>query len=198
VNGPLAGYEAEFRARFCLSWATRSNRLHGRWDCSAISARGWNERARGSAPWRDIEVLAAFSVYLRQRGRQLTSAQALRPVTAYLDEMGVLPPLPSASGPVEVVLAEYGSYLLRCAAWPPRPCRANQDRATLRNGLPSPAQGVDGQWAPSSAGDVVRFVTRAGAGYKAKTVNEIVVGLRSFLRFCHAAGLIDRPRGKRR
>jgi hypothetical protein len=43
-----------------------------------------------------------------------------------------------------------------------------------------------GQWAPMSAGDVAGFVTRAGAGYKPKTVNEIVVALRSFLRFCYA------------
>jgi hypothetical protein len=46
--------------------------------------------------------------------------------------------------------------------------------------------GGHGQWAPMSAGDVAGFVTRAGAGYKPKTVNEIVVALRSFLRFCYA------------
>ena len=37
-----------------------------------------------------------------------------------------------------------------------------------------------------SAGDVAGFETRTGAGYKPKTVNEIVVALRSFLRFCYA------------
>ena len=37
------------------------------------------------------------------------------------------------------------------------------------------------------------FLRRAGAGHKPKTVNNIVIELRSLLRFLYAMGLVDAP-----
>ena len=45
-------------------------------------------------------------------------------------------------------------------------------------------QGTDDGPSDITAVDVAAFTARAGVGYKPKTVNEIVVGLRSLLRFC--------------
>ena len=49
-----------------------------------------------------------------------------------------------------------------------------------------------------SGSDVAAFVRRAGVGHKPKTVNNIVIGLRSFLRFLYADGLIEARCGRRR
>src|ERR1019366_1590284 len=54
--------------------------------------------------------------------------------------------------------------------------------------------GVELDWVGRlGAGDVAAFRRRAGVGLKPKTVNQVAVGLRSFLRFLYSIELIDVP-----
>ncbi|MHB1534421.1 MAG: tyrosine-type recombinase/integrase [Acidimicrobiales bacterium] len=189
ASGPLAVHVGGFRARLIeLGYAQPSVTAQMGLVCDLS---GWLGGRGLGVDALDAEAVAVFAAGRRRSGRLLSSPAALRPLLGYLDTLGVLPAKVAAFGLVDVILADYRRYLLdvRCLAGSTMPGYMKTATRFAAECL----QGPDNELADITAGDVAAFIGRAGVGYKPKTVNEIVVGLRSLLRFLYATGRIDVP-----
>lgn len=128
----------------------------------------------------------------QQQGRALIFTRgSFRPVLDFLRSDGIVPRPARVVTPVEVLLDGYRNYLavdrglvaVTIASYE-RSARMFLSRAC--------ADDV-GRVRRLSAGDVARFVIDVAEGQRASTVNTLVVGVRSLLRYCYSSGLIDTP-----
>ncbi len=112
VAGPLAPFVTGFRVRLeLLGYAPQSRVGHLR---LMADLSGWlGERGLGGSAL-SLQVVDGFVLDRRAVGhREARSARSLRPLLEYLREVGAAP-LPGhqrVAGPVEVMLADYASYL---------------------------------------------------------------------------------------
>jgi hypothetical protein len=189
VRGPLAVHAAGFRQHLLeQGYAPAPVSLHLG---LLTDLSGWLEERGLDVDAIDAELVVTFTAERRRRTRFLSSPRGLRPLLGYLDTLSLLPMPVPAVGTVDVLLVDYRRYLLevRSLAATTMPGYMKTARRFAAECL----RDTDGGLAEITAGDVAAFITRAGAGYRPKTVNEIVVGLRSLLRFMYATGRIDRP-----
>jgi hypothetical protein len=178
VKGPLAVYATGFRQHLLeQGYAPMPVSLHLGLLCDLS---GWlGDRGLGPEAL-DAELVVTFAGERRRRTRYLSSPRGLRPLLGYLDPLSLLPvpggwrrrgrgtagrpPPLSARGALSGGVDDAGL---------PRPPSASRLSVSNRGRRP----GRDHR------GDLAAFITRAGVGYRPRTVNEIVVGLRSLLRF---------------
>ena len=114
VTGPLAPFAEGFGARLeLLGYARQSQAGHLR--LMADLSR-WLVERRLDGSGLSPEAVARFVLDRRAAGRRhARSARSLRPLLEYLREIGAAPAVtpPLVVGPVEVMLADYASYLSR-------------------------------------------------------------------------------------
>lgn len=137
-------------------------------------------------------VIERFLAVRRATYAHHYSAQALRPVLAYLRDEGLVPaeqPVPRPSSPVEVLLARFGRYLV------------------VDRGLTSTVVDAYTHWVTSfvrdvvgaeravigdlTAADVAGFLTARLPSMTRKTAQMTACALRSFLHFLHHENLVD-------
>jgi integrase/recombinase XerD len=189
LSGPLAGYWVGFGEHLIdLGYAP-------------VSVTAQRALFRDVSLWLDsrglgVEALCTdemddFVVPRRRSGRPLHSQRALRPLIGYLGRLGVLSAAVIDRSPLQVLLGDYRRYLVEERSLAPLTVLGYMGTATRFGGecLGVSLDLVGGL----GAGDVAVFMRRAGVGLKPKTVNEIAVGLRSFLRFLYSVELIDVP-----
>jgi len=153
----------------------------------------WLERERLDPAAVDERLVGDLLDVLHGSGRCLMSTpRSFRVVLGCLRSLGVAAPAQvGVLSPVGVLLAQYEHYLVveralgamtakgyvATAAWfLSRTCADDPDRVA---GL--------------SVVDVSSFVSDAGRVRSPRSVNEVVVGVRSLLRYLFLKGLIDRP-----
>lgn len=116
------------------------------------------------------------------------SVKALRPLLDYLGPLGVLPvEEPTAPGPVEALLADYGEYLVGERGLTPGTARGYVDG--VRPFIVARLRGDVLDLAGIMAGDVTGFVLSACPGRAVGSAKLIVCALRSLLRWLHVSGL---------
>ena len=123
----------------------------------------------------------------------LLSQHGLRPLLTYLRHRGVVPTIveQAPSSPLEVLLAEYGDYLLqeRGVTSP-----TAQNYVKIARQFLAEWTGPDGlDLAGLDAGGVTTFVVRECPCHCVGTAKYIVTALRSLLRYLHLLGWIDAP-----
>lgn len=192
VTGPLAEHAEGFRAALAQQGFTplsAANQLR----LMAHLSRWLANRDLGPDGLTEAQV----NVYLGCRRTQgytcWLSPRGLAPLLSYLRGEGVVPPPPpkDPSTPVDVLLADYGVYLLEERGLTPGVCAERQAVARRffehygRNG----ALRLDSL----TAGDVVGYVTSACVGRGVGSAKLEVGGLRSLLRFLHVTGGIPQP-----
>jgi integrase/recombinase XerD len=189
VAGPLAPFVAGFRVRLeLLGYAPQSRVGHLRLmaDLSSwLSERGLD----GSA--LSLQVVDGFVLDRRAVGhREARSARSLRPLLEYLREVGAAP-LPGqqrVAGPVEVMLADYASYLGHERGLAVLTIQRDTDlvrpflAARVANGL----LGLESL----TAADVTAFILARTQSASPATVQRTGTALRSLLRFLHLRGVI--------
>ena len=192
MSGPLAKYAPGFRA-----WLQAKGYAEGstceqlrlmayvsRW----LRAQGLGPEAFG--PRRAVEVMATRR---RTGPKALRSVRALRPLLAYLGTVG-LSPAPEAKSPLEELLGHYRRYLVDERSLAPLTVQGYVWAAGRF--LAEQCGGDPGRVPTLVAGDVSGYILGLARGRTARTVNEKVVRLRSFLRFLYLKGLISSPLGQ--
>jgi site-specific recombinase XerD len=193
VRGPLAPFAVGFAAELARQGYT------------PYSARNQMRLLAHLSRWLASERLGVdlhasnLDRFVRARGavghRQLHSIKALRPMLAYLSELGVMPilPPPDPSGPVEGMLERYRTYLTVERGLGKETARGYVDsmrRFLCERVLPD-GRALDLE--RLSAADVISFVTTHCPRQGPRAAKLTATALRSLLRFLHVNGLIDRP-----
>lgn len=136
------------------------------------------------------EVVDAFLAHRRDAGYALYwSRRAIAPLLDFLAARGLLPVLdPAPLGPVERLLAEYGSYLVK-----ERGLAANTVdcyRRCVRPFVATRVRGGELDLASLTAGDVTEYVRAACPGKAKGSAKLIVTTLRSLLGWLHLTGAV--------
>jgi integrase/recombinase XerD len=190
VTGPLAPFAEAFRA--CLErlgYAPQSRAVHLR--LMADLSRWLVERGldgSGLSP----EVVAGFVLDRRTAGhRHARSAGSLRPLLQCLREVGAAPAVtaPLVVGPVEVMLADYASYLTRERGLAEVTIKRETD--LVRPFLAARVMGDVLDLDSLTAGEVTAFMLGRSGSASPATVQRTGTALRSLLRFLHLRGVID-------
>ena len=193
VSGPLsayaAGYGSWLRTR-SYSWSAISDRL---WQFDQLSR--WLDREGLAVGELSVEQGERFAASRRAAGRvTLAAPQSVTLPLEYLWALGLTPtPAPPIThGPVEELLADYGSYLLIerglsahtvFDAYVPAArlfLAGRDDRGGLR---------LD----RLAVADVSVFLARECPNRSVSGTRDLVCALRSFLRYLHLAGQIEAP-----
>ena len=192
VSGPLAVYAAGFGVHLERSGYRPGPVGDQLWLLVAVS-RWLAQRGLGAADLTAVRV-EQFSTERRASGRaRLYSSRALDPLLGYLRGLGVAPAavkeLPLT--PVDVLVARYGAYLVE---------RRGLSSSTVRNYVA--VARVFLSWRLAAAGTlslagldsaaVIEFVLGEAGRCSVGSAKCLVIRLRSFLRFLHVAGEIDR------
>ena len=176
VTGPLASFEAGFRAELARAgYAPRSARGLAR---AMARLSGWLEESGLPPSALTPAVMASLRPELSGVG----------PVVRFLRGAGVVPGADSMAdaAPVEVVLGEFGAWLIaeRALAAESVRCYVTQARPVLV-GLPEP---LEAALAGLDAGQVTSFMLRHCRDRNPATAQAAVTAIRSLLRFLHVAG----------
>jgi site-specific recombinase XerD len=175
VSGPLAPWEAEFRADLARTGYTpRSMR-----DLVYSMARAslWLQRCGCAVSGLTPEVVADL------RGQ----VSGVGPVLRFLQDSGVLA-APEAVGPVEVLLVEFRAWLFgqRGLSAVTVDCYGKQARVFLAR-LTEP---VETSLAGLDAGQVTSFMLDYSAGRNTWSAKAMVTAVRALLRFLHVTGRV--------
>jgi site-specific recombinase XerD len=155
----------------------------------------WLERNGLTAPELTPAQAAEFARWRREAGLvSWSSPKSAALPLGYLTEVGVVAPVPAAiaEGPLEMLLADYGAYLLverRLSEHTVLDCYEPAARLFL-SGRESPdGLALEGL----SAADVTNFLARECPKRSVSGARDLVCALRSLLRYLHLAGLIEAP-----
>jgi integrase/recombinase XerD len=187
VVGPLAPYVAAVRLRLAEHGYTPLTSVNELRQVAHLSR--WMVAGHVPVAGLTRERLGQFLAVRAAGGHGACSHQGLTPLLEVLRELGMLDEEPagapgSASGRL---LAWFHRYLLQerglaaCTAG----AYVNRARRFLEG------SGGAGELAGLTAADVTRAVGRECARVSAGSVQYFVAGLRSFLRFCFAEGLVE-------
>jgi site-specific recombinase XerD len=181
VAGPLAGYEAAFRAH--LSRSGYTSRSAGDLLRAMAGVSRWLEDRELNAGELTPLLAADLEAGLRHAG----------PVLRFLREAGVVPAAGSVAGagPAEAVLAQFRDWLAgeRALSAATVGCYAKQARKFLEH-LPGP---LDAALAQLDAGQVTSFIVGYCPGRNPESAKALVTALRALLRFLHVAGHVPVP-----
>ena len=191
VTGPLAPFAEGFGARLeLLGYARQSQAGHLR--LMADLSR-WLVERRLDGSGLSSEAVARFVLDRRAAGRRdARSARSLRPLLEYLREAGAAPAVtpPLVVGQVEVMLADYASYLSRERGLAEVTVRRETD--LVRPFLAARIVGEGDVLGLDSltAGEVTGFMLARSGSASPATVQRTGTALRSLLRFLHLRGVI--------
>jgi integrase/recombinase XerD len=192
LAGPLATCDPGFEAWLC---ARGYPRKAVRVKLSQLHRLGrWLEREGLSPEQLTPARLARFLVAQREAGYVTwTSPHAWGLPLAFLQEFGVVPVPTPAHGPLEDLLEGYRRHLLGERGACERTFRRYAPDARLfLTGLQGPAGLEASVWALSPA-DVSSFLARECERRSVAGASNLVVALRSLLRYLHVVGLIASP-----
>ena len=193
VSGPLEPFAAEF------------SRSLGRQGYTPISAARQVQLMAHLSGWlagedldvRELRTTDVERFLSARRGAGHThylSANAMRPMLAFLRDQGVLlTPTPAGTlPPVEVALARYREYLVHERGLGHATARNYVDavRPFLRRRLSPDGEALD--WDSLDAADVTAFVVARTPSQSRCAAKMTVTALRSLLGFLHVDGLIAR------
>ena len=189
MEGPLAPWAAGLAGRlealgYAPSTATVQMRLAGRLS-RFLEQRGLAAGQLGA------EVVDDFFADLRaHHGSSWPTPKSLGWLVEYMREVGVAPaPIPApARSPEEELAGRYRRYLVD-----ERGLARKTVIARERTALLFLAEHRERQLQDLSAAEVSRFVTRQCRSLTVRSAERLVNGLRSFLRFALAEGLITVP-----
>jgi len=193
VDGPLAPYADGFRAELeRLGYTPLTAATHVR--LMAHLSR-WLAREGVEAPGLTPAVADAYFAERRAAGYTgYVTGRALRPLAAYLQRLGVIPPpVPAvAASPAERLLARYREYLLveRGLAGTTAELNVRLVRPFLAGRVRETDTGVGLEHL--TAGEVAAFVVTQSQ-QRPKSVKRMVTALRSLFGFLRLESLIDQP-----
>jgi site-specific recombinase XerD len=137
-------------------------------------------------------LIDAFVDSEQQAGRKVPSALWLRHVLAYLRSVGAAPPLPVVTpSPLDDMVGDYRGWLVVERSLSPRTIY-NYMHLTRRF-LAATCGGELEVLLSLTAADVAAYLRAMCQRYRARSVNEIVVALRSLFRFLYLKGHIETP-----
>jgi site-specific recombinase XerD len=187
---PLEEYEGGFAAflgeqgcapRTTSEQVTRMRRLSRFLEAHELEARDLS-----------VEVIDAFVAAEQRAGRKVTTTRWLRHVVDYLRSMGAVPPLPVvAPSPLDELIGEYREWLV--AERSVVALTVYSYMHVTRRFLAATCDGEVEALLSLTVADVVAYVRAQCLRYRARTVNSIVVALRSLFRFLYLKGHIDAP-----
>jgi integrase/recombinase XerD len=122
--------------------------------------------------------------------RHFLMPSSLAPLLGYLHGVGVTPPAATArsAGPADLLVAHYREYLIAERGLAPATVRGYERVARqILVAMSAPSGELD--LTRLTAGDVGRFVVDACGRLSLSSAGNVVVGLRSLLRFLHVEGL---------
>ena len=191
ASGPLAPYAAGYGVWLAARGYSRWTVAHRLWQLDLLSR--WIEREGLSPVELTRERVEAFLVTRRAGGYSTwLSLRSTALPLEYLRELGVVPGEMTSvvvDDPVELVLAGYGRYLFDE--------RALTEHTVLVRYVPTARVFLDGVMGPDGRGldrltaaDVSLFLARECRRRGVAGGRELVVALRSFLRYLHVEGLI--------
>lgn len=192
VVGPLVPFADGFRAEL----EAQGYRRHPVCDQLRVMAHlsRWMLANDVDAASLTPERVGAFLAARRAEGYVLwRSEKGVAPLLAHLRSVGAapVPELPVPTTPAEQLLAHYRSYLEEerglARATVAEDLRVARLFLTARAGLPK--LGL----ADLAGKDVIDFVLAESGRRSPGSTGAVVTGLRSFLRYCHLAGLTSRP-----
>ena len=191
VSGPLAGYAPELIGYL----ADRGNGDRSTADHVGCLAHlsGWLDRRRLDPADVDESVIERLVDALHRAGKakKLTPG-SFRVLLGFLRWRGIIPPAQVVPPtPIEELLADYRRYLLAERSLAPLTVPGYLASADwfLSEACGDDPDGVAGL----SAGDVASFVLRVAEVRSPASVNTVVVGVRSLLRWFYLRGMIDKP-----
>jgi len=189
VTGPLERYARGFRVeldRRGYAPASAAQRMQlmacvSRWMLAeGVAVSGLTcERVEGFVAWRRAAGYAHFR-----------SSRSLAPLLDYLRALGAAPErvVVPADDPVDVLVERYRAYLLGERGLAAGTVRYYERFARLFLAAIS-AAGCEVDAARLTAGDVGRFVREQGAARSVGSTKNMVMALRSLLRFWHLEGI---------
>jgi len=181
VAGPLAGYEAAFRAHLSGSGYT------------PLSARDLMRAMARASCWLEDRGLAAGELTPLLAAELQADVRHAGPVLRFLREAGVVPALGSAAGagPAEAMLAQFRAWLAgeRGLSAATVGCYAKQARKFLAY-LGEP---LDAALAQLDAGQVTSFMVGYCRGRNPESAKALVTAVRALLRFLHVTGQVPVP-----
>jgi len=193
VSGPLAPYSAGFVSWLVSRAYSPSAAAQRLYQFDQLSR--WLEREGLSVEELTVEQAERFAADRRAAGLVTwVSPRSVVLPLGYLRDLGVVP-TPAAAvarGPLEELLAEYCSYLRverRLSEHTVRDAYGPAARLFLAG-----REGPDGLGLERlSAADVSSFLSRECSTRSVSGARDLVCALRSFLRYLHLAGVIERP-----
>lgn len=191
VGGPLARYEAGFRAELeARGYAPGT--VAGQLYLAAELSRWLEAQGLGAGDLTPERVRGFFEMR-RARVRVLyVSPRAVRVLMEHLREAGALPaPGPVVLSAAQALACRYHRYLLQERSLGERTA-VNYVRVASRFLASCPPGGDDGAGGVSAA-SVVAFLTAECAAHSSGWAKCVAVGLRSLLRFLYLEGLIAEP-----
>ena len=189
--GPLSAFAAGFAGELARQGYTPSS---ARFQMGLLAhlSRWLMDEGLGAGDLRTTEV-ERFLLARRAAGyTHLLSIKATQPMLAYLRGLGVAPtpPPPTPSGPVEVALERYRSYLTVERGLGTRPPAAMSTQCVLFSAAESClASPLD--LGHLTAADVISFVVARCPHQSRGAAKQTVTALRSLLGFLHVDGVIE-------
>ncbi|MCA1677584.1 MAG: site-specific integrase [Actinobacteria bacterium] len=194
ASGPLARYAVGYGSWLGARGYSRWTVGHRLWQLDLLSR--WLEREGLSPGELTPERLEAFVAARRAAGYSTwLSVRSTALPLAYLRELGVVPAAPAAAvveDPLERLLAGYSQYLFDE--------RALTEHTVLVRYVPAARLFLDGVVRADGRGlecltaaEVSSFLARECRRRSIAGGRELVVALRSFLRYLHVEGLISAP-----
>jgi integrase/recombinase XerD len=189
LRGPLAPHASGFRTYLeAAGYSTATTDTNIR---VLASVSRWLQSQGLGADGLSPKRLDAFvDARRRSRSKDRPALRSLRPLLRYLGSIGI-EALPDERTPLEALLDEYRCYLVGERGLALSTVEGYMKTATRF--LAECCAGEREKVAGLSAADTLAFIVRESSRLRPKTVNEVVVGLRSLLRFLYVKGMIAAP-----
>jgi integrase/recombinase XerD len=189
VCGPLAPFADGFRLLLARQGYARDSAAQ-RMQLVACLSR-WMAVEGVSAAELSPELVELFVEFRRAAGyRHFRSPRGLAPLLAYLRALGVArdPVAPPVDGPIDMLVERYRSYLLGERGLAAGTVRYYERVArSFLSEVSAPGGGLD--LARLTAGEVGRFVLKECSARNVGSAKNVVMALRSLLRFLHVDGV---------
>lgn len=190
VQGPLVPYMDGFWSELMRrGYSTLSGEKLFRVACQI--SRWLKQRRRGTRELTD-ERVAQFTAHRRRQGyKEFIRPHAVEPFLSYLRKLGAAPPpMAPSETPVDRFVREYTDHLAR---------ERGLTAATLRGYGSFARRFITGQpranwlkWGRLEPADITGFVLREARRSCVGQAKQVVVQLRSLLRYVHSKGLLER------
>ncbi len=189
VPGPLTEHVPGFEAHLVdRGYANRTVMAHLQ---GMVRLSQWLERRRVTPQDLDAQVIGRFVAGIDPRGRRRVSCTSFL-LLDYLRSAGAVPePVPLVPSPLEDLLNAYRRWLVEERSL--APLTVQNYLRTAERFCQETCAGERDRLPALEVSDVSGFVLRSARTRSARTVNEVVVNLRSWLKFLYGHGVITTP-----